>query len=87
MRVVEVVPAEQRRVNVGIPTAEDQRGVKAFAYLEVQELFGHEPRCRDTEACAERVAAFEPAVTAPESQPVQSPAPSDAVEGGTVWLL
>ena len=36
-----------------------------FEYADVREAWASEPRCRDTDACAERVKALVPAVAEP----------------------
>lgn len=59
MRVLEVPLAEQRVVDVTIVLEENSRGVTEFGTRQVRERYVAEPRCKDTRACAERVAVIE----------------------------
>jgi hypothetical protein len=55
-------------VTVAIVDGEDRHQVRGLAYAEVPARYGHEPRCRDRDACRRRSAenrAPEPMVAAP----------------------
>ena len=78
MSLVEVKAADQRVVNVGLVSAETNRGITGFDYRDVREQWVSEPRCRDKAACRGRIRAMDP------SPP---PPPADAAEEeGPSWL-
>lgn len=81
MRLVEIRGSEQRRVSVSVVASEDRSGVKAFDQVEVPERYVSEPRCRDTRACAERVAAIELAEMAARPEPERTD-----IEDPMSWL-
>jgi len=89
MTLVEIDPAEQRMVEVRIPVTHRDGAVEEAH--SVPERFVNEPRCRDTAACRERVAALalsapavpEPMQTAP--QPTADVGEPDA-DLGPSWM-
>ena len=83
MRLVEIVPAERRMVEVSVPVSHRDGAVEVSQ--TVPELYGHEPRCRDQDACRERVAALE---LARPTEPVEpgSPLPAHAADAAPSWM-
>ena len=81
MTLVEVKATEQRVVNVGLVSAETNRGITGFDYRDVREQWVSEPRCRDKAACRKRVADL--------ARPVDAAPPpkANADEEGPSWLL